>query len=273
MLQSMRIDEALRKARKKLLQVTERPLLEAETLLAHAIKKDRIYLHTHPDETIDAKPFFELVGRLASYEPIEYITQRVSFYGMEFFVQKGVLIPRPETEILIDEVSKELRGDERLAEIGVGSGVISAVLKMKFPSLRITATDISQEALMCAKKNFVQFGLDIELIETNLLDGIKKEFDVIVSNPPYIANDYQLDPNVANFEPHEALFGGEQGDELLKKIIDLFFQSSANVLACEMGFDQKGSIERYVKNQRGFSIRFYKDLAGLDRGFIIQRRM
>ncbi|BAF70146.1 peptide chain release factor N(5)-glutamine methyltransferase [Nitratiruptor sp. SB155-2] len=268
----MRIDEALHRARAELAKVAQRPLLEAEILLAYAIKKSRVYLHAHPEEKIDAKPFFELVKRRLAYEPIEYIIQRVSFYGEEFFIQNGVLIPRPETEILIDEVSKELRGDESLAEIGVGSGVISAILKMKFPSLQITATDISDKAIACARKNFQKFGLDIELVQTDLLDGVEKKIDVIVSNPPYIAKGFELEPNVAKYEPHEALFGGREGDEILKKIIDLFLQSSAKILACEMGFDQKNAIRDYVKSRKDIDVRFFKDLAGLDRGFIIQRR-
>ncbi|BCD60248.1 release factor glutamine methyltransferase [Nitratiruptor sp. YY08-10] len=268
----MTIAEALQKARQKLSKVVQRPLLEAEILLCYAIKKDRIYLHTHPEEEFESRYFFELVQRRLAHEPIEYITGSVSFYGKEFYIQKGVLIPRPETEILIDEVSKELKGNEAVAEIGVGSGVISAILKMKFPALKITATDISEHAIFCAKKNFRRYNLDIELIKTSLLDGVDKRFDVIVSNPPYIAKGFELEPNVVNYEPHEALFGGEKGDELLKQIIDLFLASDAKILACEMGFDQKDTIKNYVQNKKEITIRFFNDLAGLDRGFIMQRR-
>ena len=270
--QLMKIDDALSLGRKELEDVAERPLLEAEILLSHALGKERVYLHAHSKDKVDVSHYLTFLRRRKEHEPIEYITQKVSFYGMEFFITSGVLIPRPETEILIDEVAKELTGTEKVAEIGVGSGVISAILKRKFPALSISATDISAEAISCAATNFRNLGLDIELFHTSMLDNVTKEFDVIVSNPPYIAKDFPLEKNVAMYEPHEALFGGEEGEEILLSIIDLFLQKSTKIVACEMGFDQKVKIESYLKRKefRG-SVRFYKDLAGLDRGFILKK--
>ncbi len=191
---------------------------------------------------------------------------------MDFFITPGVLIPRPETELLIDEVAKEMRGKERVAEIGVGSGVISTCLKLKFPNLSITATDISEQAISCASKNFKKFDVNVELMHTSMLDGVAKEFDVIVSNPPYIAKDFPLERNVALYEPHDALFGGEEGEEMLLALIELFLEKQAKILACEMGFDQKAKIEKFLQ-AKGFQglVRFYKDLAGLDRGFILKK--
>ncbi|MRI58501.1 MAG: peptide chain release factor N(5)-glutamine methyltransferase [Epsilonproteobacteria bacterium] len=265
----MRIDEALRLGAKELGAVAQRPILEAQILLAYALGVDRVYLHSHADQQIEALGYFDLIKRRKAFEPIEYITNRVSFYGEEFFIESGVLIPRPETELLIDQLKMELRGDERVAEIGVGSGVISIMLKKLLGDLRITATDISQKALDVAAKNARLHGVHIDLVKADLLEGVDGVFDVIVSNPPYIQNGFPLDKNVALYEPAQALYGGEEGDEILRRIIDLFFACEASVLACEMGFDQRRRIEEYV-GDRG-SLRFYKDLAGLDRGFVLKK--
>lgn len=269
MLGSIRIDEALKRAKERLKGVTERPLLEAELLLAHALGKDRIYLHTHPEAEVPEQ-FWELIDRRAAHEPVEYITGKVSFYGKEFLIEPGVLIPRPETERLIEELLPWLRGDERVVEIGVGSGIISTILKLHLPTLHIVATDINPKALALAKKNFQRFGVDIKLRLADLAEGVG-ECDVIVSNPPYIAKDFPLPPNVAKYEPKEALYGGERGDELLGRIIDYFLKSSAKILACEMGYDQKEAIQKRFGNFDG-TLDFYKDLAGLDRGFIARKR-
>ncbi len=266
---SIRIDEALKRAKEQLKEVSERPLFEAELLLAYALGKDRVYLHTHPEAEVPWH-FWGLVQRRAAYEPLEYITGRVSFFGQEFLIEPGVLIPRPETERLIEELAPWLRGDERVVEIGVGSGVISTILKLKFPNLHIVATDINPKAMALAKKNFRRFGVDVEVRFADLDEGVG-ECDVIVSNPPYIAKEFPLPPNVAKYEPKEALFGGERGDELLERIIGRFLRSSAKILACEMGFDQKEAIQRHFGDFDGKLV-FYKDLAGLDRGFIARKR-
>ncbi|BCD62408.1 release factor glutamine methyltransferase [Nitratiruptor sp. YY08-26] len=266
----MKISEALKLAQKMLRTVAQRPLLEAELLLAHYLQKERIYLHAHPDEEVD-EGFFSLIQRRATHEPLEYIIKEVSFYSKRFFIEPGVLIPRPETELLIDEIAKRIQGEERVAEIGVGSGIISAILKMKFPNLKIVATDINKKALVVAQKNFERYSVDIKLVHTSLLDGVEEEFDIIISNPPYIKRGFPLEKPLY-FEPAEALFGGERGDELLRQIIDIFIKSSAKILACEMGYDQKEAISSYLE-QKGFqgSCEFYKDLAKLDRGFVLQK--
>ncbi len=268
---SIRIDEALQEATKRLKDVSERPLYEAQLLLAHYLKKDRVFLHTHPEFAIEPKGYFEMIQRRAAFEPIEYITGRVSFYAQEFLIEPGVLIPRPETELLIDNLVPFLKGDEKLLEIGVGSGIISTVLKQKFPDLKITATDINPKAIDLAKRNFEKFGVDVELRLTDMAQGISDHFDVIVSNPPYIKKDFPLPKNVVEYEPKEALIGGERGDEMLERIIDLFLDSKAKILACEMGYDQRASVEKYLQDKE-VEIFYYKDLSKLDRGFIARKK-
>lgn len=269
----MTIKQALAWAKDELIKSCERPLFEAELLMAYHLKKERIYLATNEyKELEDIKEFEKLIQRRASNEPYEYITNRVSFYDIELFVEHGVLIPRPETEILIDEVSLVISQNNitKIAEIGVGSGAISIVLARKFPNLKITATDISADALLIAEKNIKFFNLEhkITLVETNLLDGINEDFELIVSNPPYIANDIILESNVQDHEPHNALFGGAIGDELLKDIIKLAKQKNVKFLACEMGYDQKESMELFLTNSGVQLHHFYDDLAGLNRGFV-----
>jgi len=251
----------------------QRPRYEAELLLSLHLKCDRNYLFLHENEDIvDCCGYFELVKRRAQNEPFEYISKKVSFYDTNLFVKKGVLIPRPETELLIDEIASIIREHNltRIAEIGVGSGAISIMLARKFPHLQIVATDISSLALEVAAQNIMNFNLDnkISLVHTSLLDGVDDEFELIVSNPPYIAQDTKLEPNVIDYEPKEALFGGESGDEILKQIIDTTKERKIQWLGCEMGFDQKDSMERYLTKCGVKYTKFYDDLANLNRGFI-----
>jgi len=134
-----------------------RPRFEAELLLAHFIKKDRVYLHTFDNIRVEnLQEFFKLVERRANFEPLEYIIGEVSFYDITLKIRKGVLIPRPETEILIDRVSEiiERENIKNIIEVGVGSGAISIVLARKFPNLKILATDISDSAIRFSKREY-----------------------------------------------------------------------------------------------------------------------
>jgi len=267
------IKETLGWASEELKSSCERPLFEAELLLAYHLHKERIYLHSHENDVVENIEIFKsLIARRASHEPYEYIVGKTSFYDIELFVKQGVLIPRPETELLIDEVSSIIEKEHitSIAEIGIGSGAISIVLARKFPSLKIIATDISIDALNVAKKNIETFGLTdrITLKQTNLLESVDAQVQLVVSNPPYIARDALLESNVIDYEPHTALFGGERGDELLKQIITQVKQKNIPYLACEMGYDQKASMELFLTQVGVQYTKFYDDLAGLDRGFI-----
>jgi release factor glutamine methyltransferase len=113
-------------------------------------------------------------------------------------------------------------------------------------------------------------GKQIRLLKSNLMDGVDSLAEMVVSNPPYIANDFELEKNVSHYEPHTALFGGEQGDELLKRIIEDTHKKGIRWLACEMGYDQKDSIQEHINEIGVEYIDFYQDLAGLDRGFVVR---
>ena len=269
------IKELLEFGRLELKDTSEIPNKESRILLAHLLDKDLMWLITHDEEKVTCKEAYqELLERLKSHEPIEYITNKASFYNEEFYVDARVLIPRPETEILVDKVLFTCKEFETpsIVEIGCGSGIISIMLALLLPKAKIKAVDISLSALEVALINAKKFGLEdrIEFIQSDLLENIEeKSFDVLVSNPPYIADNESLHVKLS-YEPSNALFGGVVGDELLKKIIDIFLQRDIKILACEMGYDQKEKISEYLK-EYNLQAEFYQDLAGLDRGFVLKK--
>lgn len=270
----MTTKEAISWGREELTQACERPQYEAELLLAYDLKKDRNHLIIHENDIIDIKEYETLIQRRKKHEPYEYIVGEASFYDIHLYVEEGVLIPRPETEILIDLVADiiEKEGITRIAEIGVGSGAISVVLARKFSNLKVIATDIGDAPLKVAQLNINKYKLkeQIELRKSNLLDEVSEPVELVVSNPPYIAEDFLLESNVVDYEPKEALFGGRVGDELLKQIILDVKARGTKWLACEMGYDQKKPLQAFVNELGVKSIEFYKDLAGHDRGFVIE---
>ena len=271
----MTIKESLFWAKEQLKESCQRPLFEAELLLAFHLQKERIYLHLHENEEVEAFEMFgSLIARRAKHEPYEYIVKKASFYDMTLFVEKGVLIPRPETELLVEYAAKIIQEKKitRMAEIGVGSGAVSIALARKFPKLQIIATDICDIPLKVALHNIEHFDVQkqIRLLKSNLMDEIKEEIELIVSNPPYIAEDFVLESNVADYEPKEALFGGKIGDEILKQIMIEAKNRDIGYLVCEMGYDQKKSLQLFADEIGVKCIDFYQDLARFDRGFIAQ---
>lgn len=257
----------------ELRDIVERPRREAELLLMAFLQRDQIWLITHSDTSIsDTRRLEQWVTRRKADEPLEYITNSVSFYSQEFYIEPGALIPRPETEILIDKVLALLDREDAvtIVEVGVGSGVISIVLAQHLPHAKIIAVDISEEALAIARKNIDSAGLQerIELRHSDLLDAVDEQIDLLVSNPPYIADDAPLEANLS-YEPDGALYGGEAGDEIIHRLLDEVSVRKIRYVACEMGYDQKQSIEAYVSTFSLRSLEFYKDLAGFDRGFIL----
>jgi len=277
MSKSKTLKEALNEARIVLKDISNIPQKEAMILAKHLLNVDESYLFLHENDKFEEyEEFIALVHRRVKGEPVEYITKKVSFYSREFFIDYGALIPRPETELLIDEVVKNIEmisaQKQCIAEIGTGSGIISVMLALLLPDATIIATDISKDALKLAEANIKRYGLEdrIKLYNTSYLDGIKEDVDIIVSNPPYVANDFKLDKPL-EYEPKEAIFGGVRGDEILLDIIDIAKERNVIFLACEMGYDQKNGIKKALKDKGFDNFYFYKDLAGLDRGFVALR--
>ncbi len=243
----------------------------AFSLMGFHLKKDREWIFLHKEDKLDfVDEFLILLDRYKNGEPLQYITRSCDFLDYEFEGRRGVLVPRYETEILVHRVASIATHLDNISicEIGIGSGVISISLAQMLKNCIFTAADISEDAIRYARNHISRFGVQIELFNTSFLDGVEGDFDIIVSNPPYIAKDYKLDKWVMS-EPSQALFGGEKGDEILKKIVNLA-KDRTKFLVCEMGYDQKASLSNELE-KAGFKFEFYKDLAGFDRGFVAYR--
>lgn len=267
----MTILSALKEAKSRLTSL-HRPLFEAEVLMAHYLGVDRVYLHTNPTKEIESNGYFLYVDKRASGYPLEYLTKRASFFSEDFFVQEGVFIPRPETELLVELAIKVVnkKGYNTICEVGVGSGVISIMLAKLCDKVNITALDISKDALTVAKKNILDKKVEnkIELINSDILSNTTKRFDLIVSNPPYISDSYDL-PLEVRFEPNIALYGGKVGDELIKRLV-LEAKGRCKELLCEIGYDQKEALSRFFKENEIKKFRFFKDFSGFDRIFWVR---
>lgn len=271
----MTYEQIIKKYAPLLREVTHIPSKEVEILLLFLLEKNPIWLHlNYKNECSCEEALAKLVKKRATDFPIEYLTNRASFYGESFIVKENVLIPRPETEILVEKAEFVLKEIEnpKVLEIGVGSGIISVMLATLIPNIKIIAVDINDDALNLATLNAKKFGVEdkITFLKSDLFENIADEqFDMCISNPPYIKNDFKLPKNVT-YEPKNALFGGVEGDELLKKIVDDTVERKIKYLYCEMGFDQKVRLERYIKEYKPKSCEFYKDYEKLDRGFCVE---
>lgn len=260
----MTIKQALKIAQKKDEKHKEHILF----ILCEFLKKDKAWVFLNPNFTINEKEFFTLVDRFLDGEPFEYIFEKSEFFGLDFLAQKGVLIPRFDSEILAQKCLElvEKHSFSKILEIGFGSGILSIVLA-KFKKIFIQACDINPIALELAKKNAKLHGVE-NCIDFKLCDfrALNEDFDFIFSNPPYIKNDYILDKWVQN-EPKSALFGGENGWEILEEIIIFAKEKNTKILACEIGYDQKEILEEMLKFY-DFQVQFYKDFNGFYRSFV-----
>ena len=216
----------------------------------------------------------DAIERLNNGEPVQYIVGNVDFYKYNFIVNKNVLIPRFETEELVQNTInfiKEYFNKPKLLDIGTGSGAIAISIKKDIDSI-VYATDISKEALEVAKENAKRNNVDINFVNTNIYDGIDEKFDVVISNPPYIRYDEEIDEVVKNNEPHIALYADNNGlyfyEEILKNIKSII--NDKYLIAFEIGKDQGEAInelkEKYLPES---NILLKKDLEGRDRMIFI----
>ena len=250
---------------------------DAETLLLFVLDKDRAWLIAHSDEepmVAEAGRFAALIEQRFLGEPIQYITGEQEFYGLPFRVNDDVLIPRPETEHLVEK-ALELAGRfarPRIVDVGTGSGAIAVALAYKLPKTRITAVDISVAALDVARGNAERNGVArrIEFKESDLLAALADErFELVVSNPPYVpvGDRETLAVEVREHEPAVALFGGEGGLKLYRRLIPAAFAvlEERGWLAMEIGYGQSKAIARLM-GEAGFErVEFVPDLQGIPR--------
>ena len=254
---------------------------DAETLLAHVLGCERAWVLAHPEAELDAthaETFFEFVARRNSGEPLQYITGGQEFYGLELQVTPDVLIPRPETEHLVESVlawAVAQPGTLRIADIGTGSGAIAIALAAHLPSAELIATDISPSALAVARNNADRLGIGrrIRFVQGDLLSGVDAEiaagmrFDVVASNPPYIpAGDAaEMQREVVAHEPHTALFAGKLGLDVYQRLIPVAQSAlrEGGLLAMEIGFGQRHALEQLLIGWG--DVRFVDDYSNIPR--------
>ena len=274
----MLIKEAIRKGMISLkTNNIQEPNLKSRLLMQYILNKPRQYLLIHDNEELtnkQEKAYLENIEKMIKGVPLQHITHSQEFMKMNFYVNENVLIPRPDTEILVEEViniAKKINA-KKILDLCTGSGAIAISLAKYIENSQITAVDISEEALRIAKLNAVNNNVEdkITFVKSDLFENIVKEkYDIIVSNPPYIKKDFmkKLDKEVQQ-EPYIALDGGYDGLDFYRKIISEGYQylKFKGYLCMEIGYDQKQEVFDIIKKQEKYSNTYSKiDLGGNDR--------
>lgn len=252
---------------------------DAETLLAHILQQERAWVLAHTEDALspaELATFRSLVSRRAALEPLQYLTGTQEFFGLPLRVTPGVLIPRPETEHVVEAVLEWAREQSvktlRIADIGTGSGAIALALAAHLPEAQILATDRSAAALAVALANAsrLQLADRLRLLEGDLLSPLSSNdlpLDVVVSNPPYVADTDAptLAPEVREHEPHLALFAGPDGLAVYRRLIPQAFTvlRPGGLLALEIGFGQHNALTQLLDGWQ--NVRFVEDYAGIPR--------
>ncbi|MEE2602191.1 MAG: peptide chain release factor N(5)-glutamine methyltransferase [Pseudomonadota bacterium] len=267
----MRIDAALRQARERLAS-SPSPDLDAQVLLCHVLARPRSYLFTWPERELEAhqqQSFLALLARRERGEPVAHLTGEREFFGRNFSVTPDTLIPRPDTETLV-ELALKLgpAGPARVVDLGTGTGAIGVTLALERPQWQVTLTDLSAAALSVAGGNARQLGAQVTLQQGSWLEDCRGPFDVIVSNPPYIdPADHHLDEGDVRFEPRSALVADQRG---LADLATIITQSAARLVAggwllLEHGYQQGAQVRALMEAGRFDGVRTERDLGGNER--------
>jgi release factor glutamine methyltransferase len=261
-------------------------LLDAQTLLAEALGKDRTYLIVNfnqqaPEDVLSK--FRAMVNRRATGEPLQYITGHQEFFGLDFEVTPDVLIPRPETELIVEEtiriVQQEKIARPVIVDIGAGSGCIAVALARELGDARVVASDISETALRVARRNAARYGLEdrIGFVVSDLLDAfVEEEFaDFILSNPPYVSEEEMpsLQREVRDWEPRLALSDSNDGLSLYRRLLKdapLHLKPEGHLI-CEMGYRQSERISAMVNHQIWDGVSLLDDLQGIPRTIVLRK--
>jgi len=268
--------QALERAREMLTRhKIEDAALEAEVLMAHALKITRTQLLTEPDVELKKRQedtFKTFIKRRIKGEPNAYITGHREFYGLDFLVDNRVLIPRPETEILVEQAILHAKNyaNPVIVDVGTGSGAIAVCLAKNLPAAEIYAVDISRAALKIAARNCEKHEVRdrIKLLQGNLLEPVPAAVDIIVANLPYVLTDEVPKVNTAGFEPEGALDGGPDGTEVIKR---LCLQANERLnpkgrLLLEIGMRQSQKVSEILRDKSpGVKIEVVTDLSGIER--------
>lgn len=269
----------------------EQARVDAEVLLAHVLGYHRLELYLNFDQPLtksELAAYREVIKRRAGREPVQYITGKQEFWSLPLKVNPAVLIPRPETECLVEQVLEVVREvfsgkrSPRILEIGTGSGAIALALAHELPNATIFACDISIEALEVAKENLQELEpkTSVFLFASDLFGALKATptgyFDLIVSNPPYVSsNEYEkLPPEIKNFEPRHALYGGKNGTSVIEKIIagGEPFLAPGGSMVMEIGSNQGNRLEKLAGSLPWVAeVAVKKDYSGLDRIIVLRK--
>jgi release factor glutamine methyltransferase len=255
----------------------ETPRLDAELLLAHVLGVSRERLITDRDLRVAGAAVRAFQGavrrRSIEREPVAYITGRRGFRQLELTVDRRALIPRPETELLV-EVGLTLPQDARVLDIGAGSGAVALALAQERPDLHVSASDISAEALELARANGERLGLPVRWLTADLLAGVPDEFDAILSNPPYVAESERaaLAPEILRHEPAGALFAGPEGLDAIRALLrQLAARAAVRLVALEVGAGQAAKVGELMRGAGFQAVRAERDLAGIERVVVGER--
>ena len=260
----------------------DEPILKTRMVLANILNETKEYLMVHELEELDEdllKVFKEDISKLCKRIPIQYITNKQEFMGLEIYVDENVLIPQPDTEILVEEVINIAKKEKKtkILDLCTGSGAIGISMAKNIENFEITLSDISSDALNVAKQNCINNGVEdkTKIMQSDLFENIEDKFDIIVSNPPYIRSDVikTLDKEVQN-EPILALDGGEDGLDIYRKIIEQAYEylNQDGYLCLEIGYDQKEEVIKLIEETNKYTdIYQKKDLAGNDRIVICKK--
>ena len=248
-------------------------------LLSDLLELNPLELLMHLNDYVDNEKcelFKESVLALKEGNPIQYVLGHVNFYGEDFYINKDVLIPRFETEELVENtinyIKERFPGNIKILDIGCGSGVIGLTLKKYIKDAKIDLVDISSKALDVARINAKKMNLEVDLIESDLFSNVEGKYDVIISNPPYIGEDEEIEVIVRDNEPNIALYAGEEGLDIYKSILKEVenYTNSKYMIAFEIGSTQKDKlIELINKELNDIEIITKKDLSGRDRMIFI----
>jgi len=251
------------------------PRLDAEVLLADAMDVERAVIVSDPGrglEPAQARRFQEYARRRVQREPVAYILGSKGFRTIDLLVDPRVLIPRPETEHLV-EAALDLPNGARVADIGTGSGAVALALKAERPDLELIATDASAGALAVARANAERLGLEVTLLEGDLLEPVDGALDAVLCNPPYVADSDRgtLAPDITRHEPALALYAGADGLSLIRRLAPAAAATGATLLALEVGFGQAEAVAAIVREAGFAATEIVGDLAGIER-VVVGRR-
>lgn len=270
----MNVKEAIKYGIDNLKNIDDKSL-KVRLILSHFMNVEKNYLITHDDEELSdeiEEKYKQGIEKLSKDIPLQYITNTQEFYGMKFKINENVLIPRYDTEILIEETLKLAKDQDKILDMCTGSGIIAITLAKNVEKANVFACDISLEALKVAKENNELHNANVKFINSNLFENIEeKNFDIIVSNPPYITEkEMQELENQVRKEPELALYGGVDGLDFYRKITENAkeYLKKEGLLIFEIGYKQKEDVSKILIENKFKNIKCVKDLQGLDRVII-----